>query len=246
MKKIIYNIASLLLLAVFATSCGMDNYDAPESKLYGQILYKDAGGVEHPLQVKGTGEAIKLSLYQYGWQLSDGITLYADQDAKFEAILFDGDYHLITNNNNGPWKTVQVSEAKRDTVDFTLKGSTEVKIYVTPYFMIENAAISLNGTNVSATCDVKRIITDAAVNTQSVFLSSTNFVDEQTNFARMDFSEDKSAGNKNFSFTITDAGQLKALENAKTRTGKVYARIGVKAEGADQFIYSEVFELAVK
>lgn len=246
MKKIIYNIASLLLLAVFATSCGMDNYDAPESKLYGQILYKDANGTEHPLQVKGTGESIKLSLYQYGWQLSDGITLYADQDAKFEAILFDGDYHMITNNNNGPWKTVQISETKKDTVDFALKGSTEVKIYVTPYFLIENASMSMSGTSVSATCDVKQIITDAVVNTQSIFLSSTKFVDEQTNFARMDFNEDKSAGNKNFLFTITDAGQLKALENAKIRTGKVYARIGVKAEGADQFIYSEVFELGVK
>lgn len=246
MKKIIYNIASLIVLAVFATSCGMDNYDAPESKLHGQILYKDANGVEHPLQVKGTGEAIKLSLYQYGWQLSDGITLYADQEAKFEAVLFDGDYHMITNNNNGPWKPVLISEAKKDTVDFTLKGTTEVKIYVTPYFLIENAAMSLNGTGVVATCDVKQIIPDATVNTQSVFISSTRFVDEQTNFARVDFNENKSAGSKNFSFTITDAGQLKALENAKTRTGKVYARIGVKAEGADQFIYSEVFELAVK
>lgn len=127
-----------------------------------------------------------------------------------------------------------------------MKGSTEVKIYVTPYFMIENASISLNGANVSATCAVKQIIPDAAVNTQSVFISSTRFVDEQTNFARMDFSEEKSAGNKNFSFTITDASQLKSLENAKNRTGKVYARIGVKAEGADQFIYSEVFELSVK
>lgn len=246
MKKIIYNIASLLLLAVFTTSCGLDNYDAPQSKLYGQILYKDASGVEHPLQVKGTGEAIKLSLYQYGWQLSDGITLFADQDAKFEGILFDGDYHMITNNNNGPWKVVQVSEAKKDTVDFTLKGSTEVKIYVTPYFMIENSAISISGANVSATCTVNQIIPDATINTQSVFVSSTQFVDEQTNFVRMDFNDDKSAGSKNFSFTITDDGQLKTLENAKNRTGKVYARIGVKAEGADQFIYSEVFELAVK
>lgn len=245
MNKIIYKIASLLLLAVFATSCGMDNYDAPESKLYGQILYKDASGVEHPLQVKGTGEAIKLSLYQYGWQLSDGITLFANQEAKFEAVLFNGDYHMITNNNNGPWKTVQISEAKKDTVDFTLKGSTEVKIYVTPFFMIENAAISLNGTAVSATCDVKQIIPDATVNTQSVFISSTQFVDEQTNFVRVDFNENKTAGNKNFSFNITDAGQLKTLENAKNRIGKVYARIGVKAEGADQFIYSEVFELSL-
>ena len=114
------------------------------------------------------------------------------------------------------------------------------------YYKIENAAISLNGTNLSATCVVKQIISDAAINTQSVFISSTRFVDEQTNFARMDYSEDKSAGNKNFSFTITDASQLKSLENAKNRTGKVYARIGIKAEGADQFIYSEVFELAVK
>lgn len=246
MKKLIYNIAILLLMAVYTTSCGLDNYDAPQSKLYGQILYKDASGTEHPLQVKGTGEAVKLSLYQYGYQLTDGITVFVDQDAKFEALLFDGEYHMIPNRSNGPWKSIQISEAKKDTIDFTLKGTTEVKVYVTPYFMIENAAVDLNGTNVSVSWDTKQIIPDAKVNTQSVFISSTRFVDESTNIIREDFGDDKTAGSKSFSFTVKDAGQLKNLENAKLHTGKVYARVGVKAEGADQFIYSEIIEIAVK
>ena len=246
MKKLIYNIAILLLVAIYTTSCGLDNYDAPESKLYGQILYKDASGTEHPLQVKGTGEAVKLSLYQYGYQTSDGITLYTDQDAKFEARLFDGEYHMIPNKSNGPWKSIQISDAKKDTIDFTLKGSTEVKVYVTPYFLIENAAVSMNGTDVSVSWNTNQVIPDAKVNTQGIFISSTRFVDESTNFIRQDFNDDKAAGSKSFSFTVKDANQLKNLENAKLHTGKVYARIGVKAEGADQFIYSEIIEITVK
>lgn len=245
MKKIFSNIA-FGVLALLATSCGLDNYEAPQSRLYGQVLYKDTNGAEHILQVKGTGEAVKLSLYQYGYQLTNNITVYTDQEARFEATLFDGEYHLIPNKNNGPWKTIQISEAKQDTIDFNLKGSTEVKVYVTPYFLITNASINLKDTILTASCEIEKVISDAKINTQSIFISPTRFVDESTNIVRFDYLDNKEAGNKSFSSVIREEKQLRALNDAKIHTGKVYARIGVKAEGADQFIYSDIKEISLK
>lgn len=234
------------LFSVSFFSCGLDNYEAPESKLYGQVFYKDASGEKHELQVKGTASSVKASIYQYGYALSNSIEVYLDQDAKFEAILFDGEYHIILNSGNGPWETIQVSEAKKDTVDFTLSGSQTIELYVTPYFIIENANIALSGTTLNATCDIEKIIGSAEISAAEVFLSTTNFVDEDSNFARYSF-EDKTPGmGKSYSTTITDESVLSSIETAKKRSGKIYGRIGVKANGASQYIYSKVFELSVK
>lgn len=233
------------LFAVSLFSCGLDNYDAPESKLYGQVFYKDASGEKHELQVKGTASSVKASIYQYGYALSNAIEVYLDQDAKFEAVLFNGDYHIILNSGNGPWQTVQISEAKKDTVDFNLKGSQTIELYVTPYFMIKNANIALSGSIISASCDIEKIIDNAEVSAAELFLSTTSFVDEDSNFARYSF-EDKTPGvGKAYSATITDENVLSSIETAKKRARKVYGRIGVKADGASQYIYSKVFELSL-
>ncbi|KKB55744.1 DUF3823 domain-containing protein [Parabacteroides gordonii] len=244
MKQLIkYIVFGLFSVSLF--SCGLDNYEAPESKLYGQVFYKDASGEKHELHVKGTASSIKASIYQYGYALSNAIEVYLDQDAKFEAILFDGEYHIILNSGNGPWKTVQISEAKKDTVDFNLSGTQTIELFVTPYFLVKNANVSLSGSTISATCDIERIIEDAEVSVAEVFLSTTNFVDEDSNFARYSF-EDKTPGaGKSYSVTITDGNVLSSIETAKKRSGKIYGRIGVKANGASQYIYSNVFELSL-
>ncbi|MEG1586030.1 MAG: DUF3823 domain-containing protein [Bacteroidales bacterium] len=241
-----WNNIALCLMALLTISCGLDNYDAPQSKLHGQIIYKAADGTEYPLQVKGTGEAIRLSLYQYGYQLKDNIPVFTDQDATFEAVLFDGEYHLILNKDNGPWKPVMVSEEKKDTVDFYLKKSTQIKVYVTPYFLIRNAVIGLENNLLSGSCEVDRIIENAKISNQCLFVSTTHFVDESSNFIRMDLPGDKEAGKKDFSLTVTDEKQLKKLEEAKNRAGKVFVRLGIKAEGSDQFLYSDIKEIALR
>lgn len=243
MKQIL-NILTFVSLIILTASCGKDNYEAPKSKIYGQVLYKDASGNEHELYVRGTAEAVKMRLYQYGWELTDGIDAFLDQEGKFESVLFDGEYHLVPNKDNGPWKTIYSSPEKKDTVDIVLKGQTEVKVYVTPYFLIQNAQIALNNYTVNAVFDVEQIVSDAIIDRTDVFLSTTRFVDEGTNFVRVQL-EDKTPGHKNFSFTIEDEAQKKNLDLAKARVGKIFARIGVKTAGADQFIYSKVTEITL-
>ena len=135
--KIISNIFSLVLLLALFASCGKDNYEAPESTLMGTVTYQGKA-----LQLRGTGEAVQLQLYQDGYELDDPISVYVGQDGKFAAKLFDGEYKLITRDGNGPWVNT------RDTVVVNLKGTTEVQLEVTPYFLISNAQMSVSGTGV--------------------------------------------------------------------------------------------------
>ncbi len=87
-----YNYILSIIIIVFAmSSCGLDNYDAPKSQLRGKITYNGES-----VGLRGTGEAVQLQLYQDGYQLRDHISVYVGQDGAFEALLFDGEYKLVT------------------------------------------------------------------------------------------------------------------------------------------------------
>jgi len=223
MKK--YKYILLFVIVVFtATSCGLDNYDAPQSRLHGKITYNGEA-----LGLRGTGQAVRLQLYQDGYQLRDNIQVYVGQDGTFEALLFDGEYKLVTRDRNGPWVNT------RDTIVVNLKGSTEVEVPVTPFFTIDNEDITLNGNVLNATFNVNKIVNTANIDYITLLVSKTSFVDDATNIARKDF-KGLQAGPQNLSLDISG--------NANVASAKaLFARVGVRAVGADQAIYSEVVRL---
>ena len=174
-----YKYILLFVIVVFtATSCGLDNYDAPQSRLHGKITYNG-----QTLGLRGTGEAVRLQLYQDGYQLHDNIQVYVDQNGTFEALLFDGEYKLVTRDRNGPWVNT------RDTIVVNLKGSTEIEVPVTPFFTIDNESITLNGSMLNATFNVNKIVSTANIDYVTLLVSKTSFVDDATNIARKDFKE---------------------------------------------------------
>lgn len=206
------------------SSCGLDNYDAPKSQLRGKITYNGES-----VGLRGTGEAVQLQLYQDGYQLRDHISVYVGQDGTFEALLFDGEYKLVTRNQNGPWVN------SRDTMTVNVKGFTEIELNVTPFFTISNENISLNGSVLNASFTVNQIVNTAVIDYVTLLLGKTSFVDDVSNFVRKDFG-DQEAGNINLS---TDLSGNNDLITAKT----LFARVGVRTVGADQAIYSKVFRL---
>src|SRR3546814_332583 len=136
----------LLLPAIVAvSSCGLDNYDAPESKMVGRVVHNG-----EPVGVRGTGEAVQLQLYQDGYELRDPIPVYVNQDGSFEAKLFDGEYKLVTRNNNGPWVN------DRDTTVVNVKGTANVDIEVTQFYTLSNVQLSLSGSNANASFQLDR------------------------------------------------------------------------------------------
>jgi len=220
-----YTYIFLIMMAAFVlTSCGLDNYDAPQSRLHGRITYNG-----ETLGLRGTGEAVRLQLYQDGYELRDNIQVFVGQDGTFEAMLFDGEYKLVTRNQNGPWVNT------RDTIVVNLKGSAEVEVKVTPFFTISNETITLNGSVLNASFNVNKIVSTANIDYVTLLVSKTSFVDDATNIARKDF-KDQQAGALNLSMDMSGNANFAAAK-------ALFARVGVRTVGADQAIYSDIVRL---
>lgn len=223
MKKTICSFSIISLLIIFS-SCGKDNYDEPESTLTGKITYNGEA-----INVRGTDERVRLQLYQDGYDKHDPIEVFVGQEGTFSAKLFNGEYKMVTRNNNGPWVNT------RDTTLITVKGSTTIEFKVTPYFTISNAEISLSGNTMNASLTINRIVPTAEIDRVILLLNSTTFVDDGFNVLRKDFTgDDAKTGQVNYTAELNE----KAL-NAKF----LFGRICVWTKGADQGIYSQVVKL---
>lgn len=222
--KIISTVFSVVLLLVLFTGCGKDNYDAPESTLTGKITYN--GEAVH---VRGTGEAIRLQLFQDGWQKHDPIDVFVGQDGTFSAVLFDGEYKMVTRDNNGPWVN------SRDTTVINLNGSTNVELKVTPYFTISGEKISVSASTMNASFTINQVVSTAKIDKVMLVLSKTQFADDVNNIFRKDITG-VSVGSVNLD---ADISGNKEVANAKA----LYGRVGVLTAGADQAIYSSVVKL---
>ncbi len=222
MKDIIYALgvfASFLVL----TGCGLDNYDEPGSNLYGQITYEG-----EPIGLKGTGEAVQLQLYQDGYELDAPIPVYVKQDGSFEAALFDGEYKLVTRDQNGPWINT------RDTTIITVDGNAEVQLEVTPYFVPSQVSITLTGKSLlQSTFTVQQVVNDSEVDYAMLLISKTNFVDDVVYLGRQDVRDLEIGIPIHIDLDVSDIKEVQA-------DNPLFARIGIRAVGADQAIYSEV------
>ncbi len=217
-KKYIYIVFAALSLL---TGCGLDNVDAPESKLRGQVSYNGT-----PVGVKGTDEAVRLQAYQDGYELNKSFDIFVGQDGSFEATVFDGVYKIVCRDNNGPWLN------NRDTVVVTVKGSTVCDYPVTPYFMIENESITLSGNILNASCLVRKIAGDQGIERVMLLVSKTSFVDDVCQISRQDVDQPE-AGALQLSMDISKNMSEHAL----------FARIGVKIEGVGDALYSKIVRL---
>lgn len=222
--KLIFKFIFPIAFLVIVCSCGLDNFDAPESTLYGRVIYNG-----NALNLRGTGEAIRLQLYQDGYQKKDAIEVFVGQDGKFSAKLFDGQYKLVTRDGNGPWVN------KRDTITFNLKGSTEQNVEVTPYFLISNEKISLSGNTLSTSFNIEQIVPTVEMDKVILILSKTQFADDVNNVFRKDFT-----GIPVGPVTLdADFSDSKDAMNARA----LYGRIGVFTKDIGQAIYSPVVKL---
>lgn len=216
----------LLLPAIVAvSSCGLDNYDAPESKLVGRVVYNG-----EPVGVRGTGEAVQLQLYQDGYELRDPIPVYLGQDGTFEATLFDGEYKLVTRDNNGPWVN------DRDTTVVNVKGMANIDVEVTPFYTLSNVQLSLSGNNANASFQVNEVAGGRDIEYVMLLVGKTSFVDDVSYTARV-IIDDVAVGS-----TVTGTVDLANNEDFQSDRA-LYARVGLRPVGKDQAIYSQVVKL---
>lgn len=221
MKKILF----ITIIGLLLISCGKDNYDSPSSIIEGKITYQG-----ETLGLRGTGEAIKLQLYQDGYDKKDPVAVYVGQDGSFRSVLFNGEYKLVTSDRNGPWKN------SRDTTHISLKGKATVELEVIPYFTITNETLKLNDNSYEITFDINQIVKEAKIAKVILLLSKTTFVDDANNILRQDITDNIKVGNNTFYVDISDN------ENV-SKAKALFGRVGVLTEGADQAIYSKIERL---
>lgn len=214
---------ALLSASIVASSCGLDNRVAPESKVLGRVVYNG-----QQIGVRGTGEAVQLQFFQDGYQLRNPIPVYVGQDGTFEAKLADGQYKMVTRDNNGPWVNT------RDTTVINLKGTANVDLQVTPLFNLSNVSISLSGNSVNASFQVDQVTSGWNIDYAMILVSRTSFVDDVANIGRREIKGITAGTSRNESL------DLSAISGTD---GPLFARVGVRAAGKDQAIYSQVVKL---
>lgn len=221
--KLITKIFTFLVGAIFTTSCGLDNYDSPQSTLNGTVTYQDKA-----LGVRGTSDAVQLQLYQDGYEKHDPISVYVGQNGTFSAVLFNGQYKLVTKSGNGPWLS-------SDTAIVNVNGITSCTLEVIPYFTITNASFALNGSVAVCSAQVNQIVSSSSISEIYLLVSKTSFVDEGTYIARQNM-EDPEIGDVTLSMDMGDNSDFASAQH-------LFARLGVKAAEADQAIYSDIVQL---
>lgn len=219
------SLLSVAFLVIFA-GCKKDNYDAPKSILSGKVVYQgQAVGVR--------SNAVELELWQHGFKLFGKIPVYIAQDGTFSAALFDGDYKLV-RKAGGPWAN------GTDSIDVKVSGATTLDVPIDPYFMIKNPAIQGSGNTVTGTLSLQQVNTTKSLELVRILIGSTNIVDHNRKEASADLAASAITDiTTPFSLSVNVPASL-------VSKGYVYARIGVKANGIAEFIYSPVQKITLK
>lgn len=219
----------MLALGTLFVSCEKDNYAEPKTQLTGNIVYKgEPVGVED-------GQ-VRLQLWQPGFGKLAPIDAPIAQDGSYSAVLFDGNYKLVFNKNDGPWKTLVKDATARDTTFVTLNGNQKVDIEVMPYYMIRNAKFSGGEKKVNATFSLEKVITGADakdVERVSLIISRTQFVSRANNvgITNKDGAEVKDMSNVSLSVDVAPISPAQDF---------VYARVGVKMKDVEDMVFSKV------
>lgn len=219
--KIKFLFVIALGLVTVLPGCEKDNYDPPSSTLTGQVVYQG-----QPIGVRSNG--VQLEIWQRGFQLFSKIPVYINQEGKFSASLFDGDYKLTRLKGNGPWVD------NTDTINVQVRGATTIEVPVQPYFIVKTQTIQKSGNAVTASVKVDKIVATAAIERVSFYIGANQFVDANIK----EGFDDKSGAavadlSQNINLSITPSATLAAK-------GYVFGRVGVKTVGVAEMAYGPV------
>lgn len=226
MKTIKY-ISILLVLAASLTGCSKDNYDAPESKLTGRIVYQGK-----TLGLRSDG--VQLELWQHGYTFFSKIPIFVNQDGTFSASVFDGDYKLVRLRGNGPWAD------NTDSIDVKVSGGAAVDVPVDPYFIISNETFQRTGTtSVSVSVNIQQVNTTRTLEKVKLYIGQTMILDDNNNAA----SGEKPAADITLSQPVSITVNIPSSLASKDY---VYARAAVKTNGVGEYLYTQPIKVPLK
>jgi hypothetical protein len=220
----------LFVVAILTTalgSCKKDNKSAPSATISGRIVYNN-----QVLGVRSNG--VQLELWQYGYQLFSKIPVYVNQDGTFSAKVFNGNYKLTLLRGNGPWAD------KTDSINVAVNGQVNVDVPVDPYFIITNETFQRTGNTITATFKVQQVNTSKALELVRLYIGQTTITDQNNNAAN---AQKAAAAIPDLSQPVTVTATIPASLASKNY---VFVRVGVKAVGVGELLYSKPQEISVK
>ncbi|HMH23896.1 MAG TPA: DUF3823 domain-containing protein [Puia sp.] len=241
----------IVLLAGWAgvISCKKDNYSAPSSTLSGHIVYKgEAIGVEYnqvPLELYqyGFGKVAKIGSFSSIPYNSNGVGNVSNTfapDGGYSALLFDGSYKLVIQNDQGPFIWPTTAGGSPDSVAISMKGNQTMDLNVIPYYMIRTPVITAAGGNVSAKFKAEKIVTDPAtardIQSVSLFISKTEFPSSDVNNGRSDLNGAAIADPNNISLNVAIP--------ANFGQNYLFARVAIQIAGREDRILSPLQKLS--
>ena len=228
----INNLYIMLIVAVVCASCEIDNYDEPTAVFSGNIVYQG-----EPIRV--AADEVPFQLYQEGYALKGPFDVWIAQDGSFSSILGPGDFKLKLVDGQGPFKSKIVNQQQLDTIYVDYSGDKQLDIEVDPYYMIRNTDISLSEKTVSASFSLEKILQGEDgkdIETVYLYINRGVLISNRSNnyyVARTQAEDLSDLNNMNLSVDIPD----------DYNRPYIYARVGVKMVGVEDFIFSEVVKL---
>jgi hypothetical protein len=227
MRTIKYSI-SLSFIAVLLFGCKKDNYDAPSSMLTGKFMFNgEAVQVEY--------NRVPYELYQYGYGKIGPINSTISPEGTFSHMLFDGEYKLVVRPGQGPFMWSQTG-GKPDTLTIQVRGNTTYDIEVRPYYMVRTPQMAHSGGKVTGNFKIEQTLTgpDAKTIDRAVlFINKTIFVGVDNNIARADITGANIVDPNNVALEVN-------IPTISPAQNYVFARIGVKASGVEDWVFSPV------
>jgi hypothetical protein len=227
MKLKIYSAVTIAMM-MLVMSCKKDNYDPPSSQLTGQLVYNGA-----PVLVEYN--RVPFELYQYGFGKVGPINGSISPEGTYSHLLYDGEYKLVIRPGQGPFLWPSTG-GKADTVNITVNGNTVRDIEVQPYHMIRTPQFTYAGGKVTATFKIEKTLNgpDAKnLERATLFINKTTFVGNDNNIAKAEINAAAITDLNNVSLNVT-------VPTINPTQNYVFARIGVKTAGVEDWIFSPV------
>jgi hypothetical protein len=212
---------------VMLTGCEKDNRLQPKSFLQGRIVHDG-----QTIGLRSNG--VQLELWQRGYQLFTKIPVHIQQDGTFSASLFDGNYKLVRLRGNGPWVD------NSDSIDIQLKGSMELDVPVTPYFVFKNDTYQKGEKAVSATFNLQQTNTSRQIERVNLYVGTTTILDANNNAGNV---QKVAADLTDLTKTLTLTAPLSATLAAREY---VFVRLGVKTAGVGEMLYGAPQKIQLK
>jgi len=243
MKNILYLLLAAILLS-FASCMEIDNWDEPDARLYGNVIDEYTGK-----NLLMDNNDWQIRIIDRTWEMNNPGTV-----AQFQSLavardgvynnskLFSGIYDMLPWD--GPFWPV-------DTVKgVVLERETQQNFTVKPYLQLSNFTATLNGTNLTLSCNVKAPVITGLPNLWEVkgFLSLTTFCGNSNYINIAEYNNLRKNINK------TWAAEVGAADNKDYTMGPFpvksgytyYVRIGANVNALSRrYNYTEIIKVVV-